>query len=306
MRRRREDGRCTFRSFLIPALRNHERVNDDRWPRPRGHNVRFDTRRKGNGTEAQSSVWFKVSGRRPCSAGFLQLIFFISFKDRFLTDDQDVWSHNAWDRVPPPDDQDEIVAAAMAKQRSLPVPEGEKVKINAKPSRNWYLSWLCICEPHALNVWEFRDNFYKNNANNFFRDRNWCIQSTLHVSSRANQLTLIDRLSIEFPELVATTKVDVRRITLVPVSTDLTRHSIGRPDDSSRDWVWSVAFNLPIYACSQETDTGAGNTVFPLLTMNKNPHLSLRAYDYSPHAIKLVQVRCTPNSSTEVFIDIPA
>ena len=129
-----------------------------------------------------------------------------------MTDDQDVWSHNAWDRVPPPDDQDEIVAAAMAKQRSLPVPEEEKLKINAKPSRNWYTSWLCIYEPHALNVWKFRDNFYKNNANNFFRDRNWCIQSTLHVSSRANQLTLISRLSIEFPEVVATTKADVRCI----------------------------------------------------------------------------------------------
>jgi hypothetical protein len=143
MRRRREDGRRILRSFLIPTFHNHERVSDDgenRQPRPRGHNVRFDSRRKRNGTKVQGSVWFKVSGRRSRSANFLQLIFFISFKDRFLTGDQDVWSHNAWDRVPPPDDQDEIVAAAMAKQRSLPVPEEEKAKINSKPSRNWYPS----------------------------------------------------------------------------------------------------------------------------------------------------------------------
>ena len=70
----------------------------------------------------------------------LQPTSFLSLKDRFLTDNQDVWSHNAWDRVPPPDDQDEIVAAAMAKQRSLPVSEEDKAKINAKPSRNWYHS----------------------------------------------------------------------------------------------------------------------------------------------------------------------
>jgi len=38
-----------------------------------------------------------------------------------------------------------------------------------------------------------------------------------------------------------------------------------------------------------EVGCGAGNTVFPLLAMNQNPHLSLRAYDYSPHAVKLVQ-----------------
>ena len=49
--------------------------------------------------------------------------------------------------------------------------------------------------------------------------------------------------------------------------------------------------STPMCACSQQTHTGAGNTVFPLLAMNKNPHLSLRAYDYSPHAVKLVQVR---------------
>jgi tRNAThr (cytosine32-N3)-methyltransferase len=31
--------------------------------------------------------------------------------------------------------------------------------------------------------------------------------------------------------------------------------------------------------------------VFPLLAANRNPKLSIRAYDYSNHAIKLVQVR---------------
>ena len=53
---------------------------------------------------------------------------------------------------------------------------------------------------------------------------------------------------------------------------------------------------------SQEAGAGAGNTVFPLLAMNKNPYLSLRAYDYSPHAVKLVQVRRTPNYLIEVFM----
>ena len=39
-----------------------------------------------------------------------------------------------------------------------------------------------------------------------------------------------------------------------------------------------------------EADEGAGNAVFPLLESNKNPELSLYAYDYSSHAVKLVQV----------------
>lgn len=57
--------------------------------------------------------------------------------NRFLTNDADVWSQNAWDHVPPPDDQDEIIEAALAKQRSAPVPENERVKYNEKPAKHW-------------------------------------------------------------------------------------------------------------------------------------------------------------------------
>jgi len=35
---------------------------------------------------------------------------------------------------------------------------------------------------------------------------------------------------------------------------------------------------------------GAGNAIFPLLAQNRNPELRIHAFDYSSHAIKLVQV----------------
>ena len=60
------------------------------------------------------------------------------FGSRFLTDDVDVWSQNAWDHVPPPDDQDEVISAALTKQKNTPVPDGDKVKYNEKPARHWY------------------------------------------------------------------------------------------------------------------------------------------------------------------------
>ena len=56
---------------------------------------------------------------------------------RFLTEDADVWSQNAWDHVPPPDDQDEVIAKALAKQKAAPVPEDEKTKYNEKPAKHW-------------------------------------------------------------------------------------------------------------------------------------------------------------------------
>lgn len=40
----------------------------------------------------------------------------------------------------------------------------------------------------------------------------------------------------------------------------------------------------------KKNNIGAGNSVFPLLASNKNPQLSLYAFDYASHAVKLVQV----------------
>ncbi|KII86066.1 hypothetical protein PLICRDRAFT_165735 [Plicaturopsis crispa FD-325 SS-3] len=136
------------------------------------------------------------------------------FGSRFLTDEDAVWSQNAWDHVPPPDDQADTIAASLERQRIAPVPEDEKAKYNEKPAKHW-------------------DNFYKMNSANFFRNRKW--------------------LHLEFPELLEAAKADAGPMTIA------------------------------------EIGCGAGNAVFPLLSANQNPHLTLRAYDYSNHAVKLVQ-----------------
>ncbi|KAG6819069.1 hypothetical protein H0H93_015763 [Arthromyces matolae] len=145
------------------------------------------------------------------------------FGSRFLTDESQVWSQNAWDHVPPPDDQAETINASLQRQRSAPVPDDEKQKYNEKPARHW-------------------DNFYKMNASNFFRNRKW--------------------LHNEFPELVNATLPEAGPKVIA------------------------------------ELGCGAGNSVFPLLASNQNPELQLRAYDYSSHAVKLVQ-------NNELYISPP-
>ncbi|KAF4610696.1 hypothetical protein D9613_007109 [Agrocybe pediades] len=137
-----------------------------------------------------------------------------AFGSRFLTDEADVWSQNAWDHVPPPDDQFETIIKSLTKQKLNPVSPEEKAKVNEKPAKHW-------------------DNFYKMNASNFFRNRKW--------------------LHNEFPELVAATKADAGPVLIT------------------------------------EVGCGAGNSVFPLLSANQNEQLQIKAYDYSSHAVKLVQ-----------------
>ena len=53
-------------------------------------------------------------------------------------------------------------------------------------------------------------------------------------------------------------------------------------------------FNLIIAGYVDSASLGAGNSVFPLLSSNKNADLHIHAYDYSSHAVKLVQVCPVP------------
>ncbi|KAL5492311.1 hypothetical protein ACEPAI_3758 [Sanghuangporus weigelae] len=164
--------------------------------------------------EASSSVSLNLEPKKTASSVHDVLAEKPPFGSRFLTADADVWSKNAWDHVPPPDDHHERIASSLARQRAKPVPEEEKTKYNQKPAKHW-------------------DNFYKMNADNFFRNRKW-----LHT---------------EFPELVEATQPNAGPVTIA------------------------------------EIGCGAGNSVFPLLAANQNPDLHLYAFDYSSHAVKLVQ-----------------
>lgn len=92
-----------------------------------------------------------------------------TFGQRFLTDDKDVFDHNAWDHVEWGDEQVEEAKELIAKQYELPVKDFDKKLYNANPAKFW-------------------DIFYKNNRENFFKDRKW--------------------LQIEFPSLYKVTAED--------------------------------------------------------------------------------------------------
>ncbi|KAJ7777432.1 methyltransferase [Mycena metata] len=137
----------------------------------------------------------------------------VRYYRRVLTNEAEFWSHSAWD-IPPSDDQDEIIAARLQKQRSAPVSEADRLKYNERPVQYW-------------------DTFYRKNSRNFFQDRKWLIN--------------------EFPELMSATESNAGPITIL------------------------------------EVGCGTGAAIFPLFSANNNPNLTLRVYDYSELAIKLVQ-----------------
>ncbi|CAI6786628.1 BBF_HP2_G0050590.mRNA.1.CDS.1 [Saccharomyces cerevisiae] len=100
------------------------------------------------------------------------------FGKRNLTEESDVWDHNAWDNVEWGEEQVQQAEEKIKEQFKHPVPEFDKKLYNENPARYW-------------------DIFYKNNKENFFKDRKW--------------------LQIEFPILYASTRKDAEPVTIFEI-----------------------------------------------------------------------------------------
>lgn len=77
-----------------------------------------------------------------------------TFGQRFLTEEKNVFEHNAWDHVEWGEEQIQQAQELISKQYELPVKDFDKKLYNANPAKYW-------------------DIFYKNNRENFFKDRKW-------------------------------------------------------------------------------------------------------------------------------------
>ncbi|ODN06051.1 Methyltransferase-like protein 2-A [Orchesella cincta] len=121
-----------------------------------------------------------------------------------------------------------------------------------------------VLENEAYKFW---DDFYGAHKNRFFRDRNW--------------------LFSEFPELESPFGGSVDPEFAKEKLQEL-RTGESYPGENSK-------FKVLEIGC------GAGNTVFPLLASNNNPHTYVYCCDFSPQAVDLVKNnsefdsrRCTP------------
>lgn len=100
------------------------------------------------------------------------------FGKRSLTEESEVWDHNAWDNVEWGEEQVQQAEEKIKEQFKHPVLDFDKKLYNENPARYW-------------------DIFYKNNKENFFKDRKW--------------------LQIEFPILYASTRKDADPVTIFEI-----------------------------------------------------------------------------------------
>ncbi|TGZ79299.1 methyltransferase [Ascodesmis nigricans] len=79
------------------------------------------------------------------------------FGSRFLEEGDDPMAFNAWDHVDVDDEYMQFAYSQLEKQREKPVTEFDKQRFMSNPAKWW-------------------DAFYKNNQENFFKDRKWLAQ----------------------------------------------------------------------------------------------------------------------------------
>ncbi|KAJ5759030.1 tRNA(Thr) (cytosine(32)-N(3))-methyltransferase [Penicillium odoratum] len=79
------------------------------------------------------------------------------FGSRYLEDGDNVFEFNAWDHVEPDDEFKAFAEVQYEKQRAAPVSDFDQNRFNNDPAKWWNL-------------------FYKNNTDNFFKDRKWLRQ----------------------------------------------------------------------------------------------------------------------------------
>lgn len=101
-----------------------------------------------------------------------------AFGQRYLLDQDDVWNHNAWDHVEWGEEQRIEAEEKIEKQKEVPVKAFDKNLYMENPAKYW-------------------DQFYRNNKDNFFKDRKW--------------------LKIEFPQLYEATKPDAGPVSILEV-----------------------------------------------------------------------------------------
>ncbi|CAD6564609.1 MAG: hypothetical protein TREMPRED_005774 [Tremellales sp. Tagirdzhanova-0007] len=110
-----------------------------------------------------------------------------TFGARVRKDDEDIYSHNAWDHVELPDEYHERAAEIIALQHSAPVPPELREGYNSQPAQYWdeFYSRNQAAQVRSSLWWS---NAYVLGWGRFFKDRAW--------------------LRLEFPELIACSEAD--------------------------------------------------------------------------------------------------
>ncbi|XP_058458597.1 tRNA N(3)-methylcytidine methyltransferase Mettl2 isoform X2 [Malaya genurostris] len=148
------------------------------------------------------------------------------FGNRFLSTDDDVFRHNAWDNVEWDEEQEKIALESVQKNSSVKLNPDEALKLETEADANW-------------------DKFYGTHQNRFFKDRHWLFTEFPELAPRNTR----DAPERVFPDDALNTGKD-KSNSSIDVNTTRTIFEIGCGVGNTVLPIlkYSVEDNLKIYA----------------------------------------------------------
>ncbi|GCC38445.1 tRNA N(3)-cytidine methyltransferase METTL2 [Chiloscyllium punctatum] len=233
------------------------------------------------------------------------------FGNRYLTDADRVFQHNAWDNVEWSEEQEATARKKVEENCAQLVSSEKQAEYENKANSYW-------------------NDFYKIHENRFFKDRHWlftefpelfpnckssldksgltaaasdhsktesrsCLDQTIendfHLPQIGTEETEQNNFKVEVDNVQDSQKTD----RLVDLSSGNMLDETGLPDTNQAGA--SATFRILEVGC------GVGNTVFPILQTNNDPGLFVYCCDFSSTAVELVKLNsCYDHSRCLVFV----
>ncbi|XP_013792166.1 methyltransferase-like protein 2-A [Limulus polyphemus] len=203
------------------------------------------------------------------------------FGNRYLTDKNSVFEHNAWDNVEWSLEQEAAAQERVSKNSEVRVPE-------------------FLQEKYETEAFEYWNKFYGIHQNRFFKDRHWLFTEFPELAPQ----------NTEFPLRATSLKNNLREnsqsgyLPTPPSSISQRGLEPAREVDREKNLGnKSVLSNVQTDNCDSklefpgagattrilEVGCGAGNTVFPILEVNNDQGLFVYCCDFSDAAVSLVK-----------------
>eukprot|EP00053_Salpingoeca_punica_P005264 m.53383 g.53383 ORF g.53383 m.53383 type:complete len:410 (-) comp13158_c0_seq1:74-1303(-) len=214
------------------------------------------------------------------------------FGNRMLTDSDRVFEHNAWDNVGWDEEQERHAQEVVRKQALGRVDDSKQENLEAEADKFW-------------------DKFYSNHQNKFFKDRHWLLTEFPDLAPENPEYLVLppprgegaaddeDEEADTGAQRASASKSASKTVLPAQASDAASSssavagaQSVGGGGSSSS----GEASSVPLIQHSAhstkrclEVGCGVGNTVFPLLTANRDPGLFVYACDFAPTAVNVLK-----------------
>ncbi|XP_076326131.1 methyltransferase-like protein isoform X1 [Tachypleus tridentatus] len=206
------------------------------------------------------------------------------FGNRYLTDKNSVFEHNAWDNVEWSTEQEASAQERVSKNSEVRVPESLQEKYETEASEYW-------------------NKFYGIHQNRFFKDRHWLFTEFPELAPRNTEFSL---RAINSCSLKNNLQENSRSGYLLTPSCSMSQGGLETAKEVDHEKNLenkSVSFHVQTENCESlldypgatasikilEVGCGAGNTVFPILEVNNDQGLFVYCCDFSDFAVSLVR-----------------